>query len=399
MIRLLTLDEMKIVAGGTYDSDSSISNPGGDSGGPYGGGGGDAPGDAPPPPPPSTPGAVTAVETLDVDQTIINFVEYVDSYGIQTDTITLNQQEGNYNSTDSYAPSEIYGDYFASQHGPDSIAIRAQISADAFFNYASNYQNIAYDVAQIVNASTSTQAAQAQVDAYLNSVGLAGQVHVDIGSGAILGGLSGISNPYGDDIVVNGYTPHYEPTLPSSYYQYADNPAYYQYVGGLPPAGVDETVHRTPDWGHGVGVVDPITHLPVRSATGALLLWPSGINPTTLFNIGRADGMATAIMRDPSLFRQNGLYDFQRSGSTDGKLNHPEFIDASTVGIGIYNRAANVPLDTILSIQNIYASQNSHYPPGTVMDPHYTSLPARNVQNTIIGYQLASHIIDAANSY
>ncbi|MEG3147276.1 hypothetical protein U1839_21700, partial [Sphingomonas sp. RT2P30] len=45
-----------------------------------------------------------------------------------------------------------------------------------------------------------------------------------------------------------------------------------------------------------------------------------------------------------------------------------------------------------LTEQNNYARFKSHYKAGTLMDKTYIYLPARNVRNTIIGYELAGNI-------
>lgn len=146
------------------------------------------------------------------------------------------------------------------------------------------------------------------------------------------------------------------------------------------------------DWGTPRGIIDPLTHLPVRNANGGILLWPSGINPVDVYNSGLSNQPSDAISAGPFLFSQNGYWDFQRGGSKDGKINHPEFVDASTVVIGLYNAAAKVPLEVLLNEQNQYAHFRSHYGRNVPMDKVYTHLPARNVRNTIIGYQLAANI-------
>jgi hypothetical protein len=153
-------------------------------------------------------------------------------------------------------------------------------------------------------------------------------------------------------------------------------------------------VEATQNWGAAVGVIDPLTHQPVYGASGGILKWPSGINVAAIYNSGLNVSASQAIAADPILFSQNGYWDFQREGGAF----HPEFIDASTVAIGLYNAAAGVPLSTILTIENNYAASHSNYPAGTIMNSTYTHLPERNVQNTIIGYQLADHIRQASGT-
>jgi hypothetical protein len=83
-------------------------------------------------------------------------------------------------------------------------------------------------------------------------------------------------------------------------------------------------------------------------------------------------------------FKQGGPWDAQRIG---GKF-HPEFVDYATVVIGLYAAASGMSRGEILGIQNGYAALFSHYPPSTLMDKDYTHLPARNVINTRLGYDL-----------
>jgi uncharacterized protein RhaS with RHS repeats len=103
--------------------------------------------------------------------------------------------------------------------------------------------------------------------------------------------------------------------------------------------------------------------------------------PDCLFCSAAADVM-TAY--DLSQFGQGGPWDAQR---IDGQ-NYPQFVDYATVAIGIYGASNGIPEDTLVSLQNAYAGQNSHYPPGTPMSPDYPNLPERNVFNTDTGYTL-----------
>jgi hypothetical protein len=85
-----------------------------------------------------------------------------------------------------------------------------------------------------------------------------------------------------------------------------------------------------------------------------------------------------------SNFKQGGQWDLQRTqGSFDSR-----FIDAATIAIGLYGASAGIDFDTLMTIQNSYAAGFSSWKVGTPMDQTYTYLPARNVANTKIGYDL-----------
>jgi hypothetical protein len=99
-----------------------------------------------------------------------------------------------------------------------------------------------------------------------------------------------------------------------------------------------------------------------------------------------------AIAGAQILFGHNGYWDFQRSGSRTGGINHPEFTPASTVVIGLYYAAAGVPIETTLFLENRYAAMYSKFARGKEMDKEYTHLPRKNVVNTRIGYQIADRI-------
>src|SRR4051812_10624234 len=85
-------------------------------------------------------------------------------------------------------------------------------------------------------------------------------------------------------------------------------------------------------------------------------------------------------------FRQGAAWDVQRV-DTD-KLPTLIFVDYATVGIGIFAAAAGIPLSEILNFENTYARFFSNFAASEPPDPTYTSLPARNVYNTQLGYQL-----------
>lgn len=93
-----------------------------------------------------------------------------------------------------------------------------------------------------------------------------------------------------------------------------------------------------------------------------------------------ADAFATL-----SNFRQNGIWDIQRVGFD--KLPTPAFVDVATVAIGLYSAAAGIPLSVLLWVENQYAKYNSNFGDAK-MDDTYNYLPARNVWNTKLGYEL-----------
>ncbi len=163
----------------------------------------------------------------------------------------------------------------------------------------------------------------------------------------------------------------------------------YDYSEGATGAGY---IPVTMNWGAATTVEDPNTGQVIRDARGVPLLWPKGINMARVFNSGQNAGYTDAIAGAQVLFAHNGYWDFQRAGSQNGGINHPEFTPASTVVIGLYYAAAGVPVETTLSLQNGYAEMYSTFARGTVMDTEYTHLPRVNVINTRIGYQIADHI-------
>ena len=146
---------------------------------------------------------------------------------------------------------------------------------------------------------------------------------------------------------------------------------------------------------------------PVQDAQGRLMVRPAGLDPHVFVNQGAADkrlydmllrysyggpegagGNGLAILQhevsEVSRFRQGGDWDAQRIG---GHF-HAEFVDYATVAIGLYAASSGMKRDEILGIQNGYARLRSHYTATTIMDRTYTSLPARNVANTELGFRL-----------
>ena len=103
---------------------------------------------------------------------------------------------------------------------------------------------------------------------------------------------------------------------------------------------------------------------------------------------GESEGMSHGGADDPGMAHGDDFGfsgDMQRVGSD--KLPTDEFIDFSTVAIGLYGAAAHLPLEQVLGLENWYASHFSNFGPVSP-DKTYTSLPYRNVYNTINGYKL-----------
>lgn len=134
---------------------------------------------------------------------------------------------------------------------------------------------------------------------------------------------------------------------------------------------------------------------PVRNINGDPVYYPAALPPA--FYASKGDFQSSIsrlapnvglvnLARDLYAFRQGGNYDAQRIND----IFHPEFVDYATIAIGIYAAKSGMLESEILGIENAYASMNSHYPPGTVFDATYTSLPARNVFNTDLGYRLVN---------
>ncbi|MCK1383311.1 RHS repeat-associated core domain-containing protein [Bradyrhizobium sp. 21] len=113
---------------------------------------------------------------------------------------------------------------------------------------------------------------------------------------------------------------------------------------------------------------------------GQPMMRPSDVDPAFFVDEGKKGGYL-----DLGKFGQGKSWDVQRV-DTD-RLPTPAFIDYATVGIGLFAAAAGIPEPTLLSVENNYAWAKSNF--GNVqMDATYKSLPARNVFNTKLGYQL-----------
>ena len=103
-------------------------------------------------------------------------------------------------------------------------------------------------------------------------------------------------------------------------------------------------------------------------------------------------GYLAALALDlPALkhFGQGRSWDAQRfQGDTQD-----EWVDYATVAIGLYAAAAGLSREEILRIEDLYALLKSVYTNSTTgrkpdMDTAYSHLPTRNVENTLLGFQL-----------
>jgi RHS repeat-associated protein len=132
---------------------------------------------------------------------------------------------------------------------------------------------------------------------------------------------------------------------------------------------------------------------PVYDFYGNPMQRPSDVPPSFFVDAGRAAVTNDAFSDSPrsgSLagllnFGQGGPWDVQRVGSD--RAPTPAFVDYATVGIGLYGAATGIPAREMLAVEHAYAAQFSNF--GNAQpDSTYTHLPARNVFNTNLGYQL-----------
>ena len=130
------------------------------------------------------------------------------------------------------------------------------------------------------------------------------------------------------------------------------------------------------------------------------MMRPAGMPPEFFVSQGRKDkemeqalmssgseagGMAELGYKTATLanFLRGGPWDAQRIGGS----YHPDFVDYSTVAIGLYAAANGISRTNVLTMQDMVA-RSSQYPRATEMDSVYTHLPTRNVFNTDLGYSL-----------
>ncbi len=83
-------------------------------------------------------------------------------------------------------------------------------------------------------------------------------------------------------------------------------------------------------------------------------------------------------------FGQGHPWDAQRVGH----IWHKEFVDFSTVAIGLYAAALGLSETEILIIETAYATKHSEWSKGTEFDPILRYLPTNNVINTKKGVDL-----------
>ena len=90
------------------------------------------------------------------------------------------------------------------------------------------------------------------------------------------------------------------------------------------------------------------------------------------------------VVARASQFGQGGPWDAQR---VDGQFVD-EYRDYATIALGLCMAAAGVPMRIALLVQDIYAWHKSTFGGDEKMDAVYTNLPARNIRNTELGYEL-----------
>ena len=145
------------------------------------------------------------------------------------------------------------------------------------------------------------------------------------------------------------------------------------------------------------GVAEPVPFVdrngsPILDIRGGAMQRPAGLEPVLFARAGQRvtdyaridpELSVSALAVDLAKFKQNGPWDAQRIGGGF----HREFVDYSTVAIGIYASKAGLSLDSILSIENGYASLFSNFG-SAERDPVHTSLRKENVFNTKLGFEL-----------
>ena len=139
------------------------------------------------------------------------------------------------------------------------------------------------------------------------------------------------------------------------------------------------------------------TDTSTSNAPGQQMLFPAGLDPhffvaqglqdqqieDALIQSGIPDAAAAYQTEQLARFNHGFSWDAQRIGSTVNQ----DFIDYATVVIGLYAAASGMSQAAVLTIQNAFAGLYSSF--GNVQyDTTYTNLPARNVANTQLGYQL-----------
>lgn len=104
---------------------------------------------------------------------------------------------------------------------------------------------------------------------------------------------------------------------------------------------------------------------------GDQMVIPSDADPHFFVDAGQKYGLHGFYS-----FRQDGAWDLQRVGP--GKKINTVFIDFSTVAIGLHGAVAGIPLNVLLTMQDVYAAGHSNF--GTAeRDGTYTHLREDNV--------------------
>jgi RHS repeat-associated protein len=123
----------------------------------------------------------------------------------------------------------------------------------------------------------------------------------------------------------------------------------------------------------------------VLDINGRPMMRPSDVDPHYFLGTNMT-GTPFEALGELMNFRIGGAWDVQRVGPN--LQFTPDFVDFSTVMIGLYGAANGIPIGTLLDIENTYAGMRSTFAPNTVMDKTFTNLPAVNVWNTMKGYEL-----------
>ncbi len=165
---------------------------------------------------------------------------------------------------------------------------------------------------------------------------------------------------------------------------------------------------------------------PVLDATGSVAQLPVALSPEFFVQRGHTDGplYASAIQgwdaanflstapADPETMAAQGIASLTAKAAVEASLiaspivnfgqgrvwdaqrydgtHFASFVSGASILIGIYGAAAGIPESMMQGIQNDYAFLHSRFAPGTVMDSTYRYLPATNVENVHIGYELVT---------
>jgi hypothetical protein len=125
---------------------------------------------------------------------------------------------------------------------------------------------------------------------------------------------------------------------------------------------------------------------PVKDKDGAVVSRPKSPLPSFFVDEGLATKYGPAGYRKLLLFRQGRIWDMQR----DGKMYFPEFVEYASIVIGLFGAASAINETLLLVISDVYAiaASTHRYSPANPRDPTFGALPARNIWNTRLGYQL-----------